>query len=201
MTELWIATGNPKKRVELDRLLQPLGIELRLQSEAAEAICVVEDRPDFAGNAEKKATTLARIVGAMAVGDDSGLCVDALDGRPGVLSARYAGEDATDADRIQKLLSEPESAPDRSARFVSSVCLAGPDGSILAAFEQSCEGVIQSTPSGDGGFGYDPIFVPREYLESGKSFAELTAEDKDAISHRGKALRRLASWFEEHQDL
>jgi XTP/dITP diphosphohydrolase len=201
MTELWIATGNPKKREELDRLLRPLGIELRLQSEAPSAVEVVEDCPDFAGNAAKKATTLARIVGSMAVGDDSGLCVDSLGGRPGVHSARYAGDGATDEDRIHKLLSELDGSSDRSARFISSVCLAGPDGSILATFEESCEGVIQTTPSGDGGFGYDPVFVAQEYLETGRSFAELTPEDKDAISHRGKALRRLACWFEEQRNL
>ena len=164
-----------------------------------EQIDVVEDAPDFAGNAAKKAVTLAKVVDAMAVGDDSGLCVDALDGRPGVLSARYAGPDATDSDRNQKLLGELEGVEGdaRSARFVCNVCLSDADGNILAQFEESCEGHIQLSPSGDGGFGYDPLFVAREYRDSGKSFAELDATDKDAISHRGRALRRLAEWFQE----
>jgi XTP/dITP diphosphohydrolase len=203
MTDLWIATGNAKKRIELDRLLSPLGFNLRLQSEAGEEIHVVEDCPDFAGNAAKKAKTLATVVGALAVGDDSGLCVDALDGRPGVLSARYAGDDATDADRIDKLLRELQNTPaeTRTARFVCNVCLAGPDGSILASFEESCEGVIQTAAKGDGGFGYDPVFIAQEFLEAGRCFAELTPEEKDAVSHRGKALRRLADWLEQNRDL
>lgn len=201
MTELWIATGNPKKRVELDRLLSPLGFALRLQSEHPEPIEIVEDCPDFAGNAAKKAVTVARAVGGLAVGDDSGICVDALNGRPGVLSARYAGPDATDTDRIEKMLGELSDVPmaARTGRFVCSVCLAGPDGSVLAAFEETCEGVVQTAPRGDGGFGYDPIFVAREYSDDGRCFAELTAEEKDRISHRGKALRLLHEWLEQHR--
>lgn len=203
MTDLWIATGNAKKRVELDRLLAPLGFQLHLQAEAAAAIHVVEDCPDFAGNAAKKARALATVVGALAIGDDSGLCVDALGGRPGVLSARYAGDDADDGDRITKLLGELDGIPpeSRTARFVCSVCLAGPDGAILAAFEEACEGVIQTKPKGDGGFGYDPVFVAREFVATNRCFAELSPEEKDTVSHRGKALRRLASWLEENRNL
>ncbi|MCB9872223.1 MAG: RdgB/HAM1 family non-canonical purine NTP pyrophosphatase [Planctomycetes bacterium] len=200
MPELWVATGNAKKRVELERLLQPLGISLRLQSEAPQAVEVVEDCPDFAGNAAKKARALAAVVGAPAVADDSGLCVDALGGRPGVLSARYAGPDASDADRVAKLLAELRDTPDaaRTARFVCSVCLVGSDGRICAAFEETCEGVIGIRPSGAGGFGYDPVFVAQPHVSTTTTFAELTAEQKDAISHRGKALRRLRSWLQAH---
>ena len=203
MNVLWIATGNPKKRVELDRLLRPLGFELRLQSEAPQEVHVVEDQPDFAGNARKKALALAAVVDAPTIADDSGLCVDALDGRPGVHSARYAGEDATDTDRNAKLLAELEGIlpEDRTARFVCSICLAAPDGTILATFEESCEGVIGHAPRGDGGFGYDPVFIAQEFLAENSSFAELTPEQKDTISHRGKALRRLTKWLENNRDL
>jgi XTP/dITP diphosphohydrolase len=202
-TELWIATGNPKKRGELDRLLRPLGVTLRLQSEAAGFVEVAEDQPDFAGNAAKKAVALARAVGAPAVADDSGLCVDALDGRPGVRSARYAGEGATDRDRVDKLLGElaATGAVDgaaRGAHFVCSICLAGADGEVLARFEATCTGILRNAAKGDGGFGYDPIFVADQHRALDTTFAELTAEQKDAISHRGKALRSLRRWLEHH---
>ncbi|MHC4812870.1 MAG: non-canonical purine NTP pyrophosphatase [Planctomycetota bacterium] len=204
MVDLWIATGNERKRLELDRLLSPLGYSLRLQSEAPALLKVVEDCPDFAGNAAKKARALSSLVSAMAVADDSGLCVDALDGRPGVHSARYAGARATDADRIQKLLRELAGVPDaeRTARFVCSVCLTGADGRILAAFECFCEGMILRAPRGHGGFGYDPVFVAQELLTGGApleqtpSFAELPPERKDAISHRGQALRKLRGFLQ-----
>ncbi|MHC4078293.1 MAG: RdgB/HAM1 family non-canonical purine NTP pyrophosphatase [Planctomycetota bacterium] len=204
MVDLWIATGNEHKRRELDRLLSPLGYSLRLQSEAPAPLEVVEDCPDFAGNAAKKARALSSLVSAMAVADDSGLCVDALDGRPGVHSARYAGAGATDADRIQKLLQELAGVSDaeRAARFVCCVCLTGGDGRILAAFECFCEGIILRAPRGHGGFGYDPVFVAQELLTGGTpleqtpSFAELSPERKDAISHRGQALRKLRGFLQ-----
>lgn len=203
MAELWVATRNDKKRRELQRLLSPLGYSLRLASEAREPFHVVEDCPDFAGNAAKKARTLSRLVGAMAVADDSGLCVDALDGGPGVHSARYAGEAASDEDRIRKLLEELEDVPDaqRTARFVCCVCLTDGNAQVLAAFECFCEGMILRTPRGQGGFGYDPVFVAQEFLAGGvslehaPSFAELAPEQKDAISHRGKALRKLRGFL------
>jgi len=196
--ELWIATGNAKKRAELERLLAPLDVAVRSQAEAPGAPEVVEDRPDFAGNAEKKAATLARFVGGVAVADDSGLSVDALDGRPGVLSARYAGPDASDADRVAKLLREMAGHPEpaqRTARFTCSLALCGPDGAVRAKMEEHCEGWILHEPRGSGGFGYDPVFVATSGPEGPDgetpAFAELTSAQKDAISHRGKALRRL----------
>lgn len=196
-TELWIATGNPKKRVELDRMLRTLGYELRLQSEAPTEIHVVEDQPDFAGNAAKKALALATVVAGPTVADDSGLSVDALDGRPGVHSARYAGEDANDGDRVAKLLAELRDTQqaDRTAHFTCSICLAGGDGQVLARFEETCEGIIRNAPKGELGFGYDPIFIPLEFLHQDTTFAELSPEQKDAISHRGKALRALEAWL------
>lgn len=204
-TDLWIATGNPKKRDELERMLQPLGYELRLQSEAPGHLEVVEDRPDFAGNAAKKALALAALVAAPTIADDSGLSVDALGGRPGVHSARYAGKDATDTDRIQKLLAElGDTQPaSRTARFTCNICLVGADGEMLAQFEESCEGIIRNAPRGEQGFGYDPVFVPLEFFDpdtnseshSDTTFAELTPQQKDSISHRGKALRALEAWL------
>jgi XTP/dITP diphosphohydrolase len=204
VVDLWLATSNTEKRRELDRLLSPLGYSLHLASEAAGPFSVVEDCPDFAGNAAKKARALSALVGAMAVADDSGLCVDALDGAPGVHSARYAGESATDEDRVQKLLAALGDVPDaeRTARFVCCACLTDRDGAVLAAFECFCEGIILRAPRGRGGFGYDPVFVAQEFLASGvpleraRTFAELTPEQKDAISHRGRALRKLRSFLE-----
>lgn len=196
--DLWIATANPKKRHELERLLTPLGCRIRSLDEAPEPVTWDEDRPDFAGNAEVKAVAVARAVGACAIGDDSGLEVRALDGAPGVHSARYAGPDASDADRIDRLLSELGDSGDRRARFVCHVCLAASDGSVLARFEDTCEGVIRHAPSGEGGFGYDPIFEPATAGDSALTFAQLSPEQKDAISHRGKALRRLRDWLATH---
>ena len=205
MVDLWVATGNEKKRRELERLLNPLGYSIRTPAEAPGPLEVEEDCPDFAGNAAKKAVALATMVGAMAVADDSGLCVDALDGRPGVHSARYAGAGATDQDRVDKLLQELESVPaaDRTAHFVCCACLAGVDGRLLATFECCCKGVILREPRGTGGFGYDPVFVARESLtddaplEQTPSFAQLAAEQKDAVSHRGRALRKLREFLQQ----
>lgn len=196
-TDLWIATGNSKKHAELSRMLQPLGYNLRMQSEAPSEIHVVEDQPDFAGNAAKKAIALASVVSAPTVADDSGLSVDALDGRPGVHSARYAGEGANDFDRIAKLLDELADIPaaQRTARFTCSLCLADAAGQVIARFEESCEGIIRNTPKGEQGFGYDPIFVALEFLDKDTTFAELSPEQKDTISHRGKALRALEIWL------
>jgi len=199
-TDLWIATGNPKKLVELDRMLRPLDYRLRMQSEAPSEIHVDEDRPDFAGNAAKKALALAEVVSAPTIADDSGLSVDALGGRPGVRSARYAGADADDRDRIDKLLGELAETPAarRSARFTCSICLVSGDGQILTRLEESCEGIIRNAPKGDEGFGYDPVFVPMEFRHLDTTFAELSPEQKDTISHRGKALRALEAWLRNH---
>jgi XTP/dITP diphosphohydrolase len=204
VVDLWVATSNDKKRQELHRLLSPLGYTLRLASEAPEPFHVVEDCPDFAGNAAKKAKTLSLLVDGMAVADDSGLCVDALGGAPGVHSARYAGDGASDEDRIQKLLDQLEDVPDpqRTARFVCCVCLTDKDAKVLAAFESLCEGTILRAPRGKEGFGYDPVFVAHEFLASGvpmeqaPTFAQLTPQQKDAISHRGQALRKLRGFLQ-----
>ena len=192
---LWIATRNPGKLRELERLLGPLGMRLRAQEEAPGSAVVEEDQPTFAGNARKKAAALAREVGTPAMADDSGLCVDALAGRPGVNSARWAGPGAFDRDRIQKLLDEMRSVPEgnRAAHFTCAICLVDPGGRALLEIEEQCPGMILFEPRGEGGFGYDPVFVAAEHLDQPRprSFAELSAGDKDAVSHRGKALSRL----------
>jgi len=194
MRELWIGTNNPKKRVELERLLCPLGISLRTPADLVPPYEPVEDQPTFAGNARQKASLLARLAHGLALADDSGLCVDALGGRPGVRSARYGGEGLTDRQRLERLLAELAHVPgpDRTARFTCSLCVCEPDGQVRAAIEDHCEGTLLRAPAGTGGFGYDPIFVPAEFAgDPTKSFACLDAATKDRLSHRGKALRRL----------
>lgn len=194
MAELWIGSNNKKKLAELTRLLEPLGIALRTPDELGQPFDPIEDQPDFAGNARKKATLLANLSGGIALADDSGLCVDALDGRPGVLSARYGGPGLDDRDRLLRLLEELHDVPaeKRTARFVCSLCVAAPGDRVLTALEQACEGVLRTEPTGAEGFGYDPIFVPLEYAnDPSQSFAVLGADIKDRLSHRGKALRQL----------
>ncbi|HIE68791.1 MAG TPA: non-canonical purine NTP pyrophosphatase [Planctomycetes bacterium] len=189
-----MGSNNQKKLAELTRLLKPLGIALRTPDELGQPFDPIEDQPDFAGNARKKATLLANLSGGIALADDSGLCVDALDGRPGVLSARYGGPGLDDRDRLLRLLAELHDVPTakRTARFVCSLCVAAPGDRVLTALEQACEGVLRTEPTGAEGFGYDPIFVPLEYAnDPSQSFAVLGADIKDRLSHRGKALRQL----------
>ncbi len=194
MAELWIGSNNKKKRAELTRLLEPLGITLLTPDELGSSFDPIEDQPDFAGNARKKATLLANLSGGIALADDSGLCVDALGGRPGVLSARYGGPGLDDRGRLMRLLEEMRDVPaaKRTARFVCSLCVAAPGDRVLAGIEAACEGVLHTQPSGNEGFGYDPIFVPAEYAnDMSQSFAVLGKEIKDKLSHRGKALQQL----------
>lgn len=192
--ELWVGSNNRKKLAELLRILQPLGITLRTPAELGRAYEPVEDRPDFAGNARKKAELLARLAPGIALADDSGLCVDALGGRPGVLSARYGGPGLDDRGRLLHLLEEIAHVPpaERTAHFTCSLCVCAPDGTVLAAIEETCAGTLLTAPSGAGGFGYDPIFVPEEFGgDPSRTFAQLDAATKDRLSHRGKALAAL----------
>ena len=184
-----IATHNAKKLKELERILEPLGFDAVIREDLPE---VEETGTTFAENALLKAESAMRATGMPAIADDSGLVVDALGGAPGVYSARYAGEGATDRQRYEKLLTELREVPteQRTARFVSAVCCVFPDGTILTA-EGACEGIIAFGPKGEGGFGYDPIFLVGE-----RSYAEMTAEEKDSISHRGRALAKLAQELE-----
>lgn len=194
--ELWLASGNAKKRAELERILAPLGLVLHTPDRLGVPFAPAETAPDFAGNARIKAQALAALAHGMALADDSGLCVDALAGRPGVHSARYGGPGLDDRGRLLRLLDELRDVPParRTAHFTCSLCLCDPDGRVLAAIEEHCEGTLLPTPAGSGGFGYDPIFVPREFAgDPAKTFAALDAVTKDRLSHRGKALRALAA--------
>ena len=184
-----IATHNAKKLKELKRILEPLGFDAVIREDLPE---VEETGTTFAENALLKAESACKVTGMPAIADDSGLVVDALGGAPGVYSARYAGEGATDRQRYEKLLEELREVPteQRTARFVSAVCCVFPDGKILTA-EGACEGIIAFEPKGESGFGYDPIFLVGE-----RSYAEMTAEEKDSISHRGRALAKLAQELE-----
>ncbi len=182
------ATANPHKAAEMAALLHPVAVLLDRPPGLGE---VIEDAPDLAGNALLKARAVCRYAGAAAVADDTGLEVDALGGAPGVFSARYAGEGASDADNTAKLLAELRGVERRlrTARFRTVVAVCFPDGRELLA--HGCvEGRITESPRGAGGFGYDAVFVPEE--GDGRTFAEMDAEVKGSLSHRGRALRSLA---------
>lgn len=180
-----VASHNPKKLAELERMLGPLGMDAYIDPTLED---VEETGTTFEENALLKAEAACRHTGHPAIADDSGLMIDALDGRPGVYSARYAGEGADDAARIAKVLGELKDVPAdrRGAHFVSCVCCVFPNGDVLTV-KGECHGHIGTEPRGNDGFGYDPVFV----VESGKTFAELTSAEKDAISHRGNALRLM----------
>ena len=192
-TPIVLASANPKKAAEI---VEILGDHLELVPRPAEVPEVIEDEDTFEGNSRLKAVALAEATGLAAVADDSGLEVDALGGAPGVWSARYAGEDATDQDNVDKLLAaladRPEPA-ERTARFQAVVVLRHPDGSELVA-AGTVEGRIAEAPRGPGGFGYDPVFIPDE--GDGRTFGEMTQDEKHAISHRGRALRGLLEQLE-----
>jgi XTP/dITP diphosphohydrolase len=181
-----LATANPDKARELAAALP--GFEVLPRPEALPDI--EETEPDLEGNARLKALTVARATGMAALADDTGLEVAALDGAPGVISARWAGPGATYADNVAKLLEELAGADDRRARFRTVLVLAYPDGSEVRA-EGSVEGVIAEAPRGEEGFGYDPVFVP--HGGRGRTLAEMTLEEKQAVSHRGRAVRALAA--------
>jgi len=183
---LVLGTGNRKKGQELARLLARAGLEIRTLADYPQAIEVIEDGDSFAANAALKATQQARHLGRWVLADDSGLMVDALDGAPGVLSARYGGPGATDADNNQKLLEALRDVPreHRGARFVCHICVADPSGAVLGESAASCRGRILLAPSGGGGFGYDPLF---EIVEYHRSFGALSPLIKSHLSHRARA--------------
>ncbi|QEY34230.1 XTP/dITP diphosphatase [Caproiciproducens galactitolivorans] len=193
MTTFVLASHNQNKLKELERILAPLHISVS----AVQFDEVEETGKTFAQNAYLKAEAACRKTGLPAVADDSGLMVDALNGAPGVYSARYAGANASDMDRIEKLLDALRGVPEqaRKAKFVCSICCVFPDGTKITA-EGECHGKIAFEPVGNGGFGYDPVF-----LVDGKSFAQLGAQEKDQISHRGKALRAFAAELEKRKEI
>lgn len=187
---LVVGTANRKKAVELADLLGPVGLELRTLADFPEAVAVAEDADTFAGNAALKATLQARHLGHWVLADDSGLAVDALDGAPGVLSARYSGAGANDASNNRLLLERLAEVPAerRTGQFVCHATLADPQGTIRAESEAACRGRILWAARGHTGFGYDPLFEIAEYH---RSFAELGPMAKAALSHRARAVRRL----------
>lgn len=188
MKKFIIATNNAKKLVEMDRILSPLGINAVTAKEAGVDLGDVEETgATFEENALIKAMSAFEKSGLPSIADDSGLMVDALGGRPGVYTARYGGEGLSDKERYMRLLEELKDVPKekRTARFVCAICcVLSKEETITVRGE--CEGEIAFEPCGEGGFGYDPIF-----LYGGKSFALLTPAEKDGVSHRGKALRLL----------
>lgn len=185
---LVLATTNKGKTREIQELLKGFPIEIRNLSDFGPIPEVIEDGETFDDNAYKKASFTARVLGYPAMADDSGLCVDALDGAPGVYSARYAGENATDADNVAKLMQALENEENRKAAFQCVISIAVPTGAALT-YEGSCEGILTREPAGDNGFGYDPLFF---YPDFNKTFAQLTMEEKGRVSHRGKALKEVA---------
>lgn len=197
---LTLATRNTHKATEIARILPPC-YELRTLAEYPEAPEIEESGSTFAANAELKACGISACIPGLVLADDSGLCVDALGGYPGVLSARYAGEHGNDSSNNAKLLRElihlRGEAPYR-ARFVCAMCLAE-NGRTLAQFLGTVEGRITLTPRGENGFGYDPLFVPDGYGD--KTFAQLSDADKDTVSHRGAALRQLAAYLSQASSL
>jgi XTP/dITP diphosphohydrolase len=194
-----IATMNAGKLREYERLLADVpGLELETMASLSEPVDVVEDCDTFRGNALKKATEIAAAAGVSCLADDSGLEVDALGGRPGVHSARYSGEGATDARNNEKLLRELRAVPDgqRTARFQCAIAVVNAGARELAVVEGACEGRIGREPKGTYGFGYDPLFVPDGHTHT---MAELGPEAKNEISHRAKAAEKLVPLLRELQ--
>jgi XTP/dITP diphosphohydrolase len=189
---LVIATRNPGKTAEIRGLLKDFSINIKNIDDFGPIPPIDEDGDTFDENAYKKASFVSKVLGLPALADDSGLVVDALDGAPGVHSARYAGDNATDEQRCIKLLKEMKGKTNRKAAFECVISIAVPIGPALT-YEGRCEGLIAEVSSGDNGFGYDPVFY---YPPLKKTFAEITREEKSRVSHRGKALRELKDEFD-----
>jgi len=187
-----LATRNEGKVREFQELLKDFPVEIRCLKDFGPIPEVVEDGATFDDNAYKKAHFTAKVLGLPVIADDSGLVVEALDGAPGVRSARYAGDKATDAENIAKLLKEMEGKANRKAAFECVISIAVPSGPALT-YEGRCEGEIATEPRGESGFGYDPVFY---YPPYGKTFAEIPMADKNKVSHRGQALAEVAEEFD-----
>ena len=185
-----LSSGNAHKIVEIGEALNPLGIELKSNKDYPEFGDVEETEKTLEGNALLKARAMFRFTGLPSLADDTGLEVSALNGEPGVFSARYAGENATFEDNVNKLLREMNGKTDRAAAFRTVLALVTEDGEFF--FDGVCEGRIINEPKGDGGFGYDPVFMPDGW---NMTFAEMSVSDKNAISHRGRAVKELTSFL------
>lgn len=185
---LVLASTNKGKTREIQDLLKGFPLDIKNLSDFGPIPEVIEDGETFDDNAYKKASFTARVLGYPAMADDSGLCVEALDGAPGVFSARYAGKDAKDADNVAKLLTDLEPHENRKASFACVISIAVPTGAALT-YEGSCQGIITRKPAGENGFGYDPLFY---FPALDKTFAQLRMAEKAQVSHRGKALKQVA---------
>ena len=192
--KLVLASKNQKKLRELREILSAQGVEVVSEADVGVDVDVEETGTTFEENALLKARAVCEASGLPAVADDSGLCVDALGGAPGVYSARYGGPGLDDVGRYQLLLENMRGMLDRRCKFVSAICCCFPDGEVITA-RGECPGTLAYAPKGEDGFGYDPIFF---LPERKKTFAELTAEEKNAISHRGNALRAFAADLREY---
>lgn len=189
-----LATHNPGKLREMGEILRDLGVEVVSPAALGIPVDVEETGTTFLENALLKAKAICRAANLPAIADDSGLCVDALNGAPGVYSARYGGEGLNDRGRCMLLLNSMRGATTRAAHFSCAVACAFPNGDTLTA-EGRCDGFIAYAPLGDGGFGYDPVFL---LPGTGKTFGQLSQEEKSAVSHRGKALKEFAGKLETH---
>ncbi len=187
-----LATTNENKVREFKRFMADFPVEVKSLSDFGPLPGVVEDGLTFDANAYKKAHHYAKVLGIPAISDDSGLAVEALGGAPGVWSARYAGENATDSENCAKLLREMKGKTNRNASFFCVLSIAVPSGPALT-YEASCNGTILEDFRGENGFGYDPLFF---YEPLNKSFAELSLEQKNEVSHRGKVLAELSAEFD-----
>jgi XTP/dITP diphosphohydrolase len=196
MNEVMIATRNAGKAKEFVRMFEPFGITVSTLLDYPELPDVEETGQTFAENALLKAEFAARSTGQPAIADDSGIVIDALDGRPGVYSARYAGEEKNDQANNDKVLKEMKDVPEgsRSARFMCVLAVAFPDGREPVITEGSCEGTVGFEEAGEHGFGYDPLFIPEGYEVT---MAQLDPEEKNKISHRAKAMNRLRGMLTE----
>jgi len=193
--KLIVASNNAKKRKEIAAILGALGVKL-VTAEETVFVDVIEDADSFAGNARKKAEAFAHANHLPALADDSGLCVDALDGAPGIYSSRYAGIDGNDNANNAKLLEELAGIENRTAHFACALHLAFPDNRPPITAEAQVNGEILTAAVGDSGFGYDPLFFCPEL---GKAFAKASPEEKASVSHRGRALRKLAEQLRPHE--
>ena len=182
MKKLYLASQNNGKIQEYKKLLSVVNCQLLLQPQSLE---VVEDGLTFRDNAIKKASTVAKKTNNFSIADDSGLCIEALDGNPGIYSSRYADNDNK---RIERVLKELEGVHNRNAHFIANICLCSPQGEVILESEAKCFGNIILKPRGFSGFGYDPIF---EEKSTKLTFAEMNNDIKDSISHRGRALKKI----------
>jgi XTP/dITP diphosphohydrolase len=192
MLVLVLATCNPGKTREIRELLKDFPVKIKNLDDFGPTPDVEEDGMTFDENAYKKASFTAKILGLPALADDSGLEVEALDGAPGIHSARYAGPSATDQEKAAKLLQAMKGKANRAATFTCVISIAVPSG-VALTYEGRCEGLITEAPAGENGFGYDPVFY---YPPMQRTFAQLSPEEKNRVSHRGKALAELKDEFD-----